>query len=217
MTEDETKEILMRIQAVYPNWKPQVPLRVLTETWHDYLKGYSKGHILLAVNTYVTTNTSGFAPSVGQILETLQHITTPEELNEMEAWTLVSKAISNGYYGANEEFAKLPPLVQEAVGSPQQLSRWATAEISSIESVAQSNFMRTYRAVLEQSKQIERMPLEIRNLLESVNKNSYKLQIETNNLKMLESDKNNNMSNDENYIPMLDEMMKHFLERISRT
>ena len=84
----------------------------------------------------------------------------------MEAWALVSRAIRNGYYGAEKEFEKLPPLVQKAVGTPGQLRNWSQTDMESIENVVQSNFMRTYRTVVKSSQEIARMPENIRNLIE---------------------------------------------------
>lgn len=65
---------------------------------------------------------------------------------------MVRKAIANGIYGAETEYSKLPPLVQKAVGDPGQLRAWATSEAESLETVAQSNFMRCYRAELKRSE-----------------------------------------------------------------
>lgn len=74
-----------------------------------------------------------------------------EELNELSAWSLVSKALKNGYYGAEEEYNKLPEPIQKALGSPAQLRVWAIDEHFN-ESVVSSNFMRAYKNTLERMK-----------------------------------------------------------------
>lgn len=51
----------------------------------------------------------------------MRELNTPKQLNELEAWSLVEKAIRNSIYNSQEEFSKLPPLVQKAVGSPNVL------------------------------------------------------------------------------------------------
>jgi hypothetical protein len=83
----------------------------------------------------------------------------------MEAWSLVSNAIKNGYYGAEEEFAKLPEVVQKAVGTPANLRAWAHTDEASIENVVQSNFMRTYRTVVKRETEYAKMPTSIKNLI----------------------------------------------------
>lgn len=105
-------------------------------------------------------------------------ISQPQELDGMTAWGLVSKALRNGTYGAVEEFNKLPPLVRQAVGMPDNLKNWATSDYQTIETVIQSNFLRTYETVVKRANEINRMPDDIKSLIEKANANSYKAQIE---------------------------------------
>jgi hypothetical protein len=78
---------------------------------------------------------------------------------------LVSKAIRNGYYGAEEEFAKLPEVVKKAVGNPANLRAWAHTDEQSIENVVQSNFLRTYRVVVKRESENAKLPDSIRNAM----------------------------------------------------
>ena len=120
---------------------------------------------------YMKSNSSGFAPSPGQLIENIQTLTRPQELNEMEAWSLVSRALKNGNYGAEEEFFKLPPIVQKAVGQPSQLRAWAQTDIESIENVIQSNFIKTYRAEMIRAQQISKLPQGMQTAIGKVNEN----------------------------------------------
>jgi hypothetical protein len=156
----------MRIQTTFPNWKPQGDLSLVVDVWHEYLEDYAYEEILIALKAYTTTDTSGFAPSIGQLVGKLQMVSQPNELNEMEAWALVSQALKNGYYGAEEEFAKLPEMVQKAVGTPANLRAWAHTDEQSIENVVQSNFMRTYRTVVKRESECAKLPPSIKNLIE---------------------------------------------------
>jgi hypothetical protein len=126
---------------------------------HDYRT------MSLALKAFITTDTGGFAPSVGQVLECYHSLTAPEELNEMQAWALVAKAIRNGIYGAEEEFAKLPPAVQRAVGNPGNIREWATMDSKSVQSVVQSNVMRTYRSVVAKNNQMQRLPVDVKAMI----------------------------------------------------
>lgn len=167
MIRDDVKKILMRIQSVFPNWKPQSDLRFVVDTWCEYLADYSYEEALFGLNAYITTDTSGFAPSIGQLIDKIKRLTEKDELNEMEAWSLVSKAIKNGYYGAEAEFAKLPPVVQKAVGNPSNLRNWAHTDEQSIENVVQSNFLRTYRMVVKREKEYQKLPEKVRLVMNS--------------------------------------------------
>ena len=161
----------------YPNYKPN-NISETVDVWCMMLEDYNYNQVSVALKAYVTSDTSGFAPSIGELIAKIQMISQPQELNEMEAWSLVSKALRNGTYGAVEEFSRLPSIVQEAVGNPDNLRNWATSDYKAIESVIQSNFIKTYRSVTSRAEEIKRMPAEIQKLIEKVNQNSLKAQIE---------------------------------------
>lgn len=180
MTREETIELLMVIQSAYPNFKPP-DKTVAVDTWYTILKDMDYNVVQMGLRAYITSDTSGFAPSIGQLINTIYTIQNPQELNEMEAWFLVSRAIRNGYYGAVEEFNKLPPLVQKAVGSSDNLRNWAQTDSESIENVVQSNFMRTYRVVVNRAKEYQKMPKDIQALIENTNRSSYSAQIGSKN------------------------------------
>lgn len=158
MTRDETKQILMRIQTTYPNWKPQGDLSLVIDVWHEYLADFTYWEVLGSVKAYVLSDTSGFAPSVGQIVGKLQKMVQKEEMTDLEAWALVSKALRNGYYGAEEEYAKLPPLVQKAVGSPMNIRNWATTDVKSIETVVMSQFLSAYKTECKRATEMAMIP-----------------------------------------------------------
>lgn len=167
MSRDETKQILMRIQSTFPNWKPQSDLRFVVETWNEYLSDYDYEQVKAALKAFVMTDFSGFAPSVGQLIEILDRLGNGNELSEMAAWDAVSKALRRSLYYADEEYAKLPEVVQKAVGSPEMLRNWAETDMKSIENVVQSNFMRTYRQELTRARELRKIPANVRALLEN--------------------------------------------------
>jgi hypothetical protein len=177
MTREQVGKLLMTIQAYYPNYNP--PDKEITlNAWYIMLAEYPEELVLQALRACIATNTSGFAPDVGQIMSKIQTISQPQELNGMAAWGLVSKALRNGTYGAVEEFNKLPPLVKQAVGMPDNLKNWATSDYQTIETVIQSNFLRTYETVVKRANEINRMPDDIKSLIEKMNAISYKAQFQ---------------------------------------
>ena len=177
MTREETVKIIRIMCDCYPNYKPN-NLSETVDVWNMMLEDYSYEQVSVALKAYVHSDISGFAPSIGQLIGKVQTISQPQELDGMAAWGLVSKALRNGTYGAVEEFDKLPPLVRQAVGMPDNLKNWATADYQTIETVIQSNFLRTYETVVKRANEINRMPDDIKALIEKTNANSYKAQIE---------------------------------------
>nr|DAV31393.1 MAG TPA: replisome organizer [Caudoviricetes sp.] len=179
MTEKEVRQLLAMTQAVYPNYNP--PSReAAVNAWLMCLDEYDNNVVMAAFKAYMTTNTSGFAPAPGQLIEILQTLTQPSELNELEAWSIVRKALRNCGYNSEQEFAKLPTVVQKAVGTPQQLKIWA-CDSEFNENVVSSNFIKTYRTEVKRATELKKMPAEIQKLIEMVNKNSVSAQIASEN------------------------------------
>lgn len=199
MTREETVKIIRIMVDSYPNYKPN-NISETVDVWCMMLDEYTYEQVAMGLKSYILSDKSGFAPAIGQIVDKIKTVSEPEQLSELEAWGLVDKAIRNSGYHAEEEFAKLPPIVQKAVGSPNQLRNWGMTDIDSIETVAQSNFMRTYRAVAKREDEISRMPLQIRQMIQD---NKPKKIIENNSAKVLEDKQ-------ENYKPMPDEVKAKF-------
>lgn len=177
MTREETVKIIRIMVDSYPNYKPN-NISETVDVWQMMLSDYDYDLVAMALKAYILSDTGGFAPSIGQLVANIQTISRPKELSEMEAWALVSKAIRNSGYNSVDEFAKLPPLVQKAVGLPDQLRTWALDENYN-EQVVSSNFMRCYRNEVENEKKILSMPKEVQALLQNSSENSHKAQIDT--------------------------------------
>lgn len=206
----------MTIQTFYPNY--QVENKEFTiNAWYSIIGDCDYKPMEKALRAYITTDTSGFAPSIGQLINKLHEVQSPQELNEMEAWLLVSKALRNGTYGAIEEFNKLPPLVQKAVGSPDNLRNWAQTDSESIENVVQSNFMRTYRTVVNRAKEYQKMPKDIQALIESTNRSLYSAQIGSKNQQTIKLSLEDNKSQNKPIkgVPMPKEI-KERIEQMKR-
>lgn len=176
MTREETVKIIRIMVDSYPNYKPN-NLSEAVDVWQMMLSEYTYEQISVALKAYILSDTSGFAPSIGQLVGKIQSITEPQELNEMEAWALVYKAICNSTYNSIEEFAKLPPVVQKAVGLPSNLREWAMTENLNHE-VVSSNFMRVYKSVVSREKEIAKMPIDVKNFIQKSKQGSYSAQIE---------------------------------------
>ena len=216
MTKNEVVKLLMTIQTFYPNY--QVENKEFTiNAWYSIIGDCDYKPMEKALRAYITTDTSGFAPSIGQLINKLHEVQSPQELNEMEAWLLVSKALRNGTYGAVEEFNKLPPLVQKAVGGPDNLRNWAQTDSKSIENVVQSNFMRTYSTVVNRENEIKKMPADVQTLIENVNKTSYSAQIGSKNQQTIKLSLEDNKSQNKPIkgVPMPKEI-KERIEQMKR-
>lgn len=170
MTRDESKKLLMVIQAAYPNFNPP-DKSIAVDTWQLMLADYSYAQVESAIRAYIRTDGKGYPPSIGQVIDKLQTLygDRNSEINEMAAWGMVLKAVRNSGYHSEEEFAKLPPIVQRAVVNPAQLMEWATMEDldGTGLNVIQSNFMRTYRREVEKAKEVSKLSPDLMKLVQS--------------------------------------------------
>ena len=164
MTRDEVKEIIMIMTYTYPNYKP-ADITATVDTWTAILSSYQFEHIRAALHSYILSDTKGFAPTPGQLIDKIP--VKSFDMTEMEAWGKVNKALSNSSYHAKEEFDKLPLVVQKTLGRFEVLQEWAGMEIDTVQSVIQSNFIRNYRTVLQREKDRNKLPTRLREILEA--------------------------------------------------
>lgn len=185
MTVKEARKFIAVLMVTYPNYKP-IDTDLAADTWAEVTEEYTYGQVNMALRSYIKSDVSGFAPAPGQIIDKIHILSDPKELNEMEAWALVSKAIRNSGYNSVEEFSKLPSLVQKVVGLPDQLRTWALDEDYN-ENVVMSNFQRVYKIELKRQKELRKMPQQAQTMIKKANAGSYSDQIEQKRQEAIES------------------------------
>lgn len=161
MTLQDTAKVMDIIKGAYPSWNATKNTALV---WAQMFVDDPVELVLAAVKSYIASDTKGFAPVVGQIKQIMTDLQV-EDMNEQQAWSLVRKAIGNGLYGCYTEYAKLPPILQKVVGSPEQLTEWAMLE-QGLDTVVASNVMRSYRAALERERFERALPSDVKMVLE---------------------------------------------------
>ena len=147
MTRDEFGTFVEMIDCTYGrDGKKFFDTKEKITVWFSCLKDLDYKAAGYALKNHICK--SPYAPTVADIRKEYAAITTPDA----DAWALVRVAIRNGTYGAEQEFAKLPKEVQDAVGSPASLTEWAQMPSETVESVIQSYFRKTYATVLERNR-----------------------------------------------------------------
>jgi hypothetical protein len=165
MTKKEMAEILAIMQANYPDdfrGMSDAAMHGKINLWFMQFRDDEYKEVLAAVMAHIATDTNRFMPPVGVIKAKLVEIRQPEEMTEMEAWDLVSKATRNSSYNSAEEFAKLPPVVQRLVGSPMQLKEWAAMDTETLQSVVASNFQRSYKVRAKSERDYLALPASVK-------------------------------------------------------
>ena len=168
MNRKETMQILAALRAAYPSsFKDldRMDIEAMTQLWQTLFADENYPDVSAAVYALISSRTVGYSPTVGEVKEKLHSLRTVNELSEQDAWALVSKACQNGLYGYRKEFDKLPPEVQRAVGSAEQLKAWAAMDVDTVESVVASNFKRSFRVNAERKKELDMLPESVRSVI----------------------------------------------------
>lgn len=193
VTRDDFKILVKGMKAIYADPK-FIPDKDAFDVWYALMNDLEYEYLNLAIQKHMIS--SKFPPTPADIREQYQSLIDPEEMNEMEAWNLVSKAIRNSGYNYEEEFLKLPDIVRKSVGTSSQLRVWATDEKYN-EQVVSSHFIKCYRTEVARDKNLKRMPDRIQKLIKT-NSNSITKNEE---VKFIEESESRLI----NYVPMPDD------------
>ena len=175
MNAKDVKGILALLQTEYPASFARLDdqqMQAKANLWAELLEQYPAKLVYAAVKSIMVGDAREFAPSIGDITNRIHSLTSPLDMSETEAWALVSKACANGIYGYEEEYNKLPPSVQAAVGRPEQLREWAMMDVETVQSVVASNFMRSFKTTAKRERDLAMIPDDIKQFLNSVGSNA---------------------------------------------
>ena len=168
MTTTETSKLLTLISSTYRREfsnASDADLALQIGLWQKAFADVPYEKVLAAVQSFIFSDTAGFAPVIGKIREILLQ---EGGMDEAEAWALVSRACQNGLYGAKKEFEKLPPEVQRAVGSWDQIKIWAGMDEEYVQSVVQKQFKKDFRAVAGRQRPEISAPERVRSLIHGI-------------------------------------------------
>ena len=171
MTREEVLAIMGVLKAAYPAYYRDMKrseAESVVALWAEMFRDDPAQVVALAVKAHIANDRKGFPPHIGAIKEAIVKITTPEEMTEVEAWSLVVRAIRNGTYGAKKEFDALPQVIQRLVGSPNQLKEWAAMDADVVSSVVASNFQRSYKAMAASERELLSLPGDVRAAMQSL-------------------------------------------------
>ena len=167
----ETLEIMRILKAAYPNYykdMTKADAEGIVDLWATMFADEPVGVVAAAVKAHISSDAKGFPPHIGAIKNAIAKLMQPEMMTEQEAAAIVLRAAANGSYGAEEEFDKLPPVLQRLVGSPSQLKEWAAMEADAVQSVVASNLQRSYREIAQREREMLTLPSDVRQTMEQL-------------------------------------------------
>jgi hypothetical protein len=154
------------LQTAYPRYYKDVTpqeSRNAVNLWTEMFADDDVKMVAVTVKALITSRTSNFPPVIGEVKEQMYKLTRPNEMTATEARGLVRKALSNGYYGSEEEFKKLPPTIQSVLGSASVLREWSMMDGVSV-SVALTQFEKGFNSRSASMKEFAKLPADIQKL-----------------------------------------------------
>ena len=162
MNREETIQVLSILRAAYPKFYAGMrkqELEGIVSVWNEmFTEPYPV--VVTAIKSLIQTDEDGFPPVIGKVKSKIRLMTQPDIMSEQEAWNLVVKAVSNSTYNSEEEFEKLPKIIQKLVHAPSQLRQWAMTDTEDLQTVIASNFMRSYRDKAKAVRDVQNLPQE---------------------------------------------------------
>ena len=171
MTEKETAQVIGIMQTIYPDSFKNLSAEALRSTvkiWAKIFEDEAATTVQAAVMAYIASSTERFMPPPGVIKQRIVSMTTDADMTPQEAWQLVNRASQRGIHHAQEEFDKLPPVVQRLVGSPNQLREWAMMDAETVQSVVASNFQRSYTVRAGKEREYMALPTSVKETLAAI-------------------------------------------------
>lgn len=183
MTREDTLSIMAVLKAAYPNYyrdMKRADAESVVDLWSTMFADEPAELVAMAVKAHIASDVKGFPPHIGAIKDAIVKLMAPPalEMSELEAWNLVKRAITGatmsddsrrmlpcGTMGppiAVRKFNDLPPILQRLVGSPKQLADWYLLPDNEINTITQSNFMRSFRARAAQEREMLALPKDVR-------------------------------------------------------
>ncbi len=167
MTRQEALTVMAMLKTAYPLFYKDLSkedINAAVNLWATMFSEESIQVVTEAIKALMCT--LKYPPTIADVKEKIALIMQPPAMTEMEAWQIVRKAIS--YYNAEENFINLPPEIQKVVGSPNMLREWAQMDADTVNSVIQSNFMRSFRAKVAQEKEQSMLPESTKRLIHQI-------------------------------------------------
>ena len=168
MTKEDAAKVLAILRVAYPTFYRDITkadAEAAINLWVEIFAEDDGQAVAAAVKAMIATRTSNFPPVIGEVKEALQKSQEPNRMTELEAWAIVSKALSKcDLQNPTPTYNKLPESIRRVIRSPSVLKEWAIADVSEVQTVIASNFQRSFRTIQQREWDDAKIPASLRQL-----------------------------------------------------
>lgn len=162
------------LKVAYPGFYSKMGKTDAEDTvsvWCDMFREEDVNVVKIALYKVIEEHT-GFPPTIADIktqIREMRRAATGEKTDE-ELWSQLKAAVSNGYYGAKEEFSKLPPELQRYLGTPNTLRELSQVDTDTFNTVTHGQFLKQIGIIRDRVRFDNETTPEIKELLGTVTK-----------------------------------------------
>ena len=172
MTRKETAQLLSVLNAAYPAFYSKFTdkeIGGIVDLWHEMFADEDVGLVKYALKELIATHT-GYPPDIAALKAKIKSIVdaATEKPTHEELWFMLKEATKNGYYGAQQEFDKLPPVLKRFCGSPSTLRDYALLDEDIFNTVTRGQFLKQIKVIEAREEYANSMPESIKLLVERV-------------------------------------------------
>lgn len=155
---EEARKLIAVFMATYSNYNP-VDVELAAQIWARATEEYTCEQVNKAFQVYMRTNTSGFAPNPGQIIDEMYNLSISPLPNENEAWSLVLDSISASKrdFTPTVHFDRLPELIRKSIGGGEMFCSLIYSDEKELRA-AKHDFVRCYNNEREKKRKKDKLP-----------------------------------------------------------
>ena len=148
----------------YSRLKPQ-DIEATVKLWTRMFADDPYEAVTIALEMLISKH-SGYPPDIAALRKQIDEMTLVAvgEPTDEELWHLLQKAASNGYYGYQQEYEKLPPILKRYLGIADTLREFAQMEESVFNTVVKGQFLKQIGVLRQRAKDAQGMPDAVKQL-----------------------------------------------------
>ncbi len=172
MTRAEVIASLKILKVAYPAFYSRMTRSSAEDTiavWCEMFRDEDVDVMKLALYKIIEEHTN-FPPTIADIKTKIKEmrIAATGEKTDEELWQTLKSAVSDGYYGYKEQYAKLPEEVKRYLGSPSTLRELSQLDTGTFNTVTHGQFLKQIGIIRDRVRFDLETPTEIKNLLASM-------------------------------------------------
>lgn len=166
MSEIEVLQTLAVLRAAYPAFysrTKETDVEATIALWTRMFAEDDARIVGYALDDLIKTH-SGYPPDIAALKKRITEICAAvyDEPTDEDLWNMLVKATSNGFYGAEKEFEKLPKILQRYCGSPDQIREFAGMDSQEFRTVVHGQFLKQIGVIRDREAKSRSMPELVR-------------------------------------------------------